>query len=99
MTFSGQPDDINVQENPEIKEAKALADMAMGKLATEHYDNKRWSYRHLEQLKTQHESIGPFTAWLYRQLDDNKDHPLVLTMLRLALVATAEYAQVYGGKK
>lgn len=76
-----------------------MADMAMEKLLTEHGDNKRWSYKHLESLKAQHESIGPFTAWLYRQLDDNKDHPLALTMLRLALVSTAEYVQIYGGKR
>ena len=99
MTSVGQPDDIQVHENPEIREATAMADMALEKLMAEHGDNKRWSYKHLEQLKSQHESIGPFTAWLYRQLDDNKEHPLALTMLRLALVSTAEYAQVYGGKK
>ena len=49
-------------------------------------------------MKNQHESLGPFVAWLYKQLDDGSDHPLTLIMLRLALVAVADYAEQYGAE-
>ena len=98
MTLDGQPDNLEVQETPEIKTAKELADITIAKLLAEKSPNQRWAYRHLERMKTQHESGGPFVAWWYKQIDDGDEHPLTLIMLRLALVAVSDYVDQYGAE-
>ena len=98
MIYEGQPDNVEISEAPEIKTAKELAEITIAKLLAEKSPNQRWAYRHLESMKNQHESLGPFVAWLYKQLDDGSDHPLTLIMLRLALVSVADYAEQYGAE-
>lgn len=96
MIYDKQPENLEIDETPEIKTAEELSQLTIEKLISEKTPNQRWAYRHLERMKNQHDSLGPFVAWLYKQLDDGDDHPLTLIMLRLALVAVADYSEQYG---